>query len=134
MVDEGAKHRLERFYAVAAARIAELDADPNPKLTPLRDVMGHGYGAAQLRRYVDFPRFQPGCRVDYPVHYGIGVHAPAEPSMPVLLLVLGAGYGHARPCPGRPAHVRGRRAQAREDGFASSPGRRTIGWSFLQGR
>ena len=41
MADEGAKHRLERFYAVAAARIAELDADPNPKLTPLRDVMGH---------------------------------------------------------------------------------------------
>ena len=50
-------------------------------------------GATQLRPHVDFPRFQPGCRVDYPVHYGIGVHAPAEPSMPVLLLVLGAEYG-----------------------------------------
>ena len=47
-------------------------------------------GAAQLCPHVDFPRFQPGCRVDYPVHYGIGVHAPAEPCMPVLLLVLKA--------------------------------------------
>lgn len=32
VADEGAKHQLERFYAVAAARLAELDEDPDPKL------------------------------------------------------------------------------------------------------
>ena len=41
MTDEDERLRPEHLYAVAAARIAEIDADPNPKLTPLRDVLGH---------------------------------------------------------------------------------------------
>ena len=33
--------REERLYAVAAARIAEADADPNREMSSLKDVMGH---------------------------------------------------------------------------------------------
>lgn len=33
--------REERLYAAAAARIAEVDGDPDRKMTSLRDVMGH---------------------------------------------------------------------------------------------
>ena len=38
--DEDERFRLEQLCAVAAARIAGIDEGPNPKLAPLRDVMG----------------------------------------------------------------------------------------------
>ena len=33
--------REERLYAVAAARVAEMDANPDREMSSLRDVMGH---------------------------------------------------------------------------------------------
>ena len=33
--------REERLYALAAARVAEIDANPAREMPPLRDVMGH---------------------------------------------------------------------------------------------
>ena len=33
--------REERLYAVAAARVAEMDASPDREMSSLRDVMGH---------------------------------------------------------------------------------------------
>lgn len=46
--------REERLYAVAAARIAEADSDPNREMSSLKDVMGHErYEALRAAEAVD---------------------------------------------------------------------------------
>ena len=46
--------REERLYAVAAARVAEMDANPDREMSSLRDVMGHeSYDALKAAEALD---------------------------------------------------------------------------------